>query len=413
MMLRCGLLGERLSHSYSPQIHAALCGYQYKLYEVPEEKVGEFLRNGSFDGLNVTIPYKQTVIPYLDELSDTAEKIGSVNTIVRRKDGTLFGDNTDIYGLKYLLKKHEIPVENTKVLVLGSGGTSRTACFALEELGAKEVIVVSRNGENNYNNIEKHSDATVLVNTTPVGMYPNNGCAAVDIGKLKALKGVVDVIYNPAKTQLLLQAERFGIRHAGGLAMLVAQAKRSAELFTGEAISESRIDKITAKLSSEMKNIILIGMPGSGKSSLGKLVSKATGRPFVDVDEAISLKAQKSIPQIFSEEGELGFRKRETEALKEVCKLSGKVIATGGGCVTREENYPVLHQNGTIVYIKRPLDRLPSKGRPLSQKTTMEKMYMERKPMYEGFCDFSVENNERIEDALEAILKKYDEDTCN
>lgn len=412
-MLKCGLLGERLSHSYSPKIHKSLYDCEYGLYEVKKEEIGDFLKNNCLDGFNVTIPYKQEVIAYLSEMSDTARAIGSVNTVVRKEDGSLFGDNTDIYGFKYLLNKNGIDVYNKKVIVLGSGGTSKTVCFALKALEDREIAIISRSGEDNYDNIDKHRDAQIIVNTTPVGMYPNNLKAPLDLRDFSAVEGVADVIYNPAKTALLLQAESLGIRYAGGLLMLVAQAKRSAELFTGEAIPESRIEEITKKLLKDMKNIVLIGMPGCGKSSIGKLIAKETGRDFIDVDEMISQAANMSIPEIFSLEGEEGFRIRETQALKRACMLSGKVIATGGGCVTRSENFLVLRQNATVIYIKRPLDRLVCEGRPLSKKTSMEQMYSVRKPMYERFSDFSIENNERIEDAAAAILKKYHEDTCD
>ena len=405
-MLRCGLLGEKLSHSYSPQIHALLGDYSYELFEVKGENLQEFLTQGGFDGINVTIPYKQEVMPYLSEVSKTAQIIGSVNTVIRRKDGTLFGDNTDIYGFKYMLRRNRIDVLNKKALVLGSGGTSKTACFALKELGAAEITVISRGGKDNYENIQNHGDAQIVVNTTPVGMYPNNGKSAVDLSCFGCLEGVVDVIYNPNLTQLLLQAEELNVSHAGGLSMLVAQAKRSAELFMGKQISDDRIDEITKKLSIDMKNIILIGMPGSGKSSIGKLLAKKTDREFIDIDDYIVKKAEMSIPDIFSKEGEEGFRKRETDALKDICKLSGKVIATGGGCVTRKINYPLLHQNGIIVYVKRALDKLPLSGRPLSMSTPLTEMFRQRREKYEAFCDFAIDNDERIEDAACSILQE-------
>ena len=404
--MRCGLLGKTLAHSYSPQIHAQLADYSYELFERHENEIAELLKNA--DGLNVTIPYKQTVMPYLDELSDTARGIGSVNTIVKRADGTLFGDNTDIYGFKYLLKRADIDVKNKRAIVLGSGGTSKTAVYALKELGAGSVTVISRSGEDNYDNISRHADADVVVNTTPVGMFPNNGCAAVDLSTFTKLSGVVDVIYNPSKTALILQAERMGIPCTGGLPMLVAQAKRSAELFTDSSIDDGEIERITRVLERQMKNIVLIGMPGSGKSTVGAALSRRLNRPFTDADAFIEEKSGMSILEIFEREGEEGFRKRETAALSEILKRSGEIVATGGGAVTREENFDIIRQNSVVFWIERDLEKLAKDGRPLSLKTSAQEMFERRRALYERFCDYEISNDGALQDAVNEVIGRMD-----
>ena len=274
--MECGLLGRKLGHSYSPQIHACLGDYSYTLFEKEPEEVADFLKSGDFTGLNVTIPYKKTVIPYLDELSPAAKKLGAVNTVVRREDGTLFGHNTDYFGFASLLKRSGLDVAGKKVLVLGSGGASNTVTAVLTGLGA-EAVVISRSGENNYENLQRHEDAAVIVNATPVGMYPNTGVSPVDLKRFPMLEGVLDVIYNPARTQLLLDAEAFQIPCANGLWMLVAQAKESAEYFTGKSIDDAVIAKIYGTLAAQMANIVLIGMPGCGKSTIGALLAEKLG----------------------------------------------------------------------------------------------------------------------------------------
>lgn len=408
-MKKCGLLGEKLSHSYSPFIHNLLCDYDYRLFEKAPEDVEDFIRNGDFDGINVTIPYKKTVFALCDELSDAAKKLGNVNTVLRLPDGRIFGHNTDYYGFKYTVTDSGISVAGKKVAVLGDGGASGTVCCVLKDLGASEVTVISLFTENNYENIHRHYDAQIIVNATPVGMYPHNGNKLIDLTKFTRCEGIFDLVYNPAKTALMLEAERLGIPHRNGLAMLVAQAKESAEYFSGEKIDDSMIGKITAKLTADMKNIILIGMPGCGKSTLGKTIAQMTGRQFIDADESIVYREQMSIPEIFAKSGEDGFRKAETEALADICKRSSYVIATGGGCVTRDENYPLLHQNGTIIWIQREIESLPTDGRPLSQSGNLEKMYEVRRPMYEKFADHIVENSGDVQDTARQILKLIEE----
>ena len=406
--MKCGLLGRKLGHSYSPQIHGLLGDYSYELFEKEPEQLPFFLKDDDFTGINVTIPYKKDVIPYLDELSPAARKIGSVNTIVRRADGSLFGHNSDYFGFVSLVKHSGIAVEGKKVLVLGSGGTSNMVVTALRDLGAAPVVI-SRSGENNYGNLHLHSDASVIVNATPVGMYPNTGVSPIDLNRFPKLDGVLDVIYNPAKTQLLLDAEKLGIPHENGLWMLVAQAKEAAEYFTGKKLSDDMIARIHHKLSRQMKNIVLIGMPGCGKSTIGNLLARKLGRKFVDADEEIIQLAGKSIPEIFAQDGEEIFREWETMALEHLGKQSGLVIATGGGCVTRQRNYPALHQNGSIVWLERDLSLLPTDGRPLSQSNRLEEMYAVRKPMYEAFADVRVANTGSPEDTVTEILSKLEE----
>lgn len=390
--MRCGLLGRKLSHSYSPQIHNYLGSYTYQLYEKEPDEVGSFLKSNDFDALNVTIPYKKDVIPFCSELSPAAKKLGAVNTIIRRKDGALYGHNTDYFGFLSTVKKTGLSIAGKKALVLGSGGASVTAVAVLKEMGAR-VITISRNGENNYDNLSFHGDASLIVNATPVGMYPNNGQAPVNLSMFSKLEGVIDMIYNPSRTALLQQAAARGIVAENGLWMLVAQAKESAEWFTGSPIPESSIHEIYQKLNSQMQNIILVGMPGCGKSTIGIALSKLLGRSFVDADEFLVENVRRSIPDIFAQDGEDTFRRLETESLAELGKRSGQVIATGGGCVTRRENYPLLHQNGTIVWLQRPIEQLPTDGRPLSQKTNLTAMYRTRAPMYEAFSDCIVRND--------------------
>ena len=401
--MNCGLLGRHLTHSYSPQIHSYLGTYPYSLFQIEPEDLACFFKEKAFDGINVTMPYKKTVIPYCDTLSPQAQRLRSVNTIIKAKDGRLIGHNTDYFGFSSLLAKSGLSVAGKKVLILGSGGASATAEAVLREQNA-DIAVISRSGENNYQNLHLHKDASVIINATPVGMYPENGISPFDISLFPQLEGVIDLIYNPARTKLLLDAEKRGIIAKNGLWMLVAQAKESAEWFTGAKIPDSQISEIYETLRSQMENIILIGMPGCGKSTVGALLAEKTKRTFVDADAAIVAKAGISIPEIFAKGGEILFREIETAVLSEIGKKSGLVIATGGGCVTRPENYPLLHQNGRIVWLKRDVSSLPTDGRPLSQQNNLEEMYIQRAPLYQSFADLTVENNLAAEMVEEKIL---------
>lgn len=400
--MRCGLLGEHLTHSYSPQIHALLGDYSYELFEVAPEKLGEFLQAEEFDGLNVTIPYKRAVIPYCAELSAAAREMGSVNTLLRRPDGTLYGDNTDLDGFRWLLARGGGIRPGEKALVLGTGGASQTVQAVLRAAGA-EVAVLSRRGESNYLTLPRHADARLVVNATPVGMYPNNGERLIDLSQLPQCRCVLDLIYNPARTRLLLDAAARGIRCENGLSMLVAQAKRAAELFTGRDIPDAACTDILRRMEAQMHNLILVGMPGSGKTTVGSLLAVSLGRPFYDADGEIEKKLGCSIPAFFAQRGEAAFRAVETEVLAELGKRSGCVIATGGGCVTRGENYDLLHQNGEIIWLRRSLTELPVEGRPVSQSRSLPELYREREPAYRRFADFCVENEATPEAAVEKI----------
>lgn len=404
-MLKCGLLGGTLGHSYSPRIHRELGDYEYLLYEKSPGELPGFLTGGSFDALNVTIPYKKTVIPYCSSLSGEAAAIGSVNTLLRRSDGSLYGDNTDAWGFRKMLEKSGISPGGKKVLIFGSGGASVTVRAVLTSLDAGEIVTISRSGENNYTNLDRHADAQILVNATPLGMYPENGTSPVALKAFPCCEGVLDVVYNPSRTALLLEAEALGIPRAGGLTMLVQQAVRASELFTGKSVPPREAERIETLIRSEMENIILIGMPGSGKTTAGKLLAQRLGRPFADSDALIEEDARMSIPEIFAAEGEDGFRKRETAVLAGLGRQSGLIIATGGGCVTREENYPLLHQNGVLVEIRRELSELSADGRPLSLSTPAEQLYAQRKDAYARFADRSVENDGTPGELPEKILE--------
>ena len=405
--MKCGLLGRTLGHSYSPQIHSQLGEYVYSLFEKEPEELEVFLKNGDFSGLNVTIPYKKSVIPYLDDLSPIARRLGAVNTVIRR-EGQLIGHNTDYFGFQSMVVQSGLDVHSKKVLVLGSGGASNTAVAVLEELGAN-AIVISRTGDNNYGNLYLHADAALIVNATPVGMYPHVGISPIDLSLFCNLEGVLDIIYNPARTQLLLDAESRGLVTMNGLWMLVAQAKESAEWFTNSFISDAKIQEIHHILRLQMGNIILIGMPGSGKTTVGKLLAKKLGKVFADADAAIVEKAGMTIPEIFAQQGEAGFRAVETAVLAELGKRSGLVIATGGGCITREQNYPLLHQNGTIFCLDRDVASLPTDGRPLSQTGKLEEMYRIRMPLYDRFADHHIDCNTTPEAAANQILRILEE----
>lgn len=406
----CGLLGRKLGHSYSPQIHAHLGDYVYRIFEKEPEEIETFLKSGDFHGINVTIPYKKDVIPFLSELSPAAQRMGAVNTIVRRADGTLIGHNTDYFGFQSMVERSGLTVAGKKVLVLGSGGASNTVVVVLKELGA-QVVVVSRSGENNYSNLHLHADAAAIVNATPVGMYPNTGASPIDLGLFPRLEGVLDVIYNPARTQLLLDAESRGLVTMNGLWMLVAQAKESAEWFAGTSLSDDKIAQIHQLLRLQMENIVLVGMPGCGKSTVGRLLAEQTGKQFIDADTALEEAAGRKITDIIPNDGVEAFRSLETQTLADWGKKSGLVLATGGGCVTKERNYPLLHQNGTIVWLTRDLSSLPTDGRPLSQSGKLEEMFRQREPMYRRFADLVIDNSGSPAETVQKILTALEENT--
>ncbi len=404
-MIEYGLLGEKLGHSFSPQIHRALGGYDYRLLPTPPEEVEALLRRRAFRGLNVTIPYKQTVIPLCDRVDPRAAAIGAVNTIVNR-DGLLEGCNTDIDGLIDLARRAGVDMAGKKVVILGSGGTSRTAQAAAGELGAASVTVVSRGGADNYGNLSRHGDAQVLINTTPVGMYPRCGVSPVDLDLFPALTGVLDVVYNPLRTALVLAAEDRGIPCSGGLPMLVSQARRAAELFTGTTIPDSRMEEALAALTRQVRSVVLVGMPGCGKSAVGRALARRLGKEFVDMDALISARAGKSIPDIFAQDGEEAFRTLESQIACEAGSRTGCVISTGGGAVTRPENRDPLRQNGVVVHLTRDLALLPRSGRPVSQSTDLEELWARRAPLYAAFADLTVPNSGAVEAAADTIVKE-------
>lgn len=402
--MQCGLLGRKLGHSYSPQIHSQLGSYDYRLFEKEPEELEDFLKNGDFTGLNVTIPYKKDVIPFLDELSPRAKTLGAVNTVVHR-NGKLIGHNTDYFGFETMLLSTGVSLQGKKALVCGNGGASSTACAVLKAHGAN-VVVLSRTGKDNYQNLNRHSDAALIVNATPVGMYPNVEASPIeDLAAFPMLEGVLDLVYNPARTSILLKAEALGIPCVNGLRMLVAQAKESAEWFTGEPIDNSCIEMIYSRLRRQMENIILIGMPGCGKTTVGASLAKILSRPLKDADTELEQAVGRKITEILPTDGEASFRSLESETLLDLGKQSGLVIATGGGCVTIPNNYEKLHRNGTIVWLKRDLDLLPTDGRPLSQTGHLQEMYQKRAPLYARFADLSVENSGDPQETAEEIIR--------
>lgn len=413
--MRTGLLGEKLSHSFSPQIHKALVGdrYTYELFERAPEEVEGFIKGQEWDALNVTIPYKQAVMPHLDLITDEATRIGAVNTVTRLPDGRLRGDNTDYFGFHRTLTACGCDPKGKKALVLGNGGAAATAVTVLTDLGA-EVVLLGRSDRKvggispePYETVyERHPDAAVVVNCTPVGMYPRLvGQSPVELRRLPRITAVFDMVYNPARTALLQEADTLGIPAYNGLLMLVAQAKRASELFMGKELEDALIEAIVADIARETGNIVLVGMPGSGKSTVGQALAGVLGRAFVDTDALITEDAGRPIPEIFAGEGEEYFRALETEAVKKAGMMSGAVIATGGGVVTRQRNYAPLSQNGKIVFIHRALDKLPVNGRPISQANPLEELYAKRLPLYKAFADLEVDNNGAVEDTVENILK--------
>lgn len=401
-----GLLGRKLGHSLSPQIHSHLCDYEYKLFPTEPENLDEFFSDTRLKGFNITIPYKIEAFNRCTERSEVAEKVGSVNTIIRRNDGTLYGDNTDYFGFMYMANKCGCSFEGKKVLILGSGGASLTVYHVAKDSGAKEIVVVSRSGENNYENIDRHYDADIIVNTTPVGMYPNNGERLIDLSKFTKCKKALDLIYNPARTVFLLDAQKLGIDCINGLYMLVAQALRAAEIFTGKNIPVSRIDEIYNAIISEQKNIVLIGMPGCGKSTCAALLAEKTGRKCIDTDAMVVEESGEKIPDIFAKYGEDEFRNRETEAVRLAGKGANQIIATGGGAILREENRIALRENSTVIFLKAPVDTLATDGRPLSKDAeTLRKMFVERLPYYEKTADFTVEVDSDPETTVRRIME--------
>lgn len=407
-MIEYGLCGRTLKHSYSKIIHEYLGNDKYRLLSLEKDELYELFEAKNFKAVNVTIPYKQDALRLCDVVSDEAKAIGSVNTVVN-KNGTLYGYNTDYFGFVYMLRRAGITLKDKKVVVLGSGGTSLTARAVCKGEGARETVIVSRRGEVNYDNISLHSDADVLINTTPVGMYPDNGRAPVDLSVFKSLSGVVDVIYNPIRTALVIEAEKKNIPATTGLPMLVAQAVRAHEHFFDTRVDDSVIEDVYFKCLMKILNVVFVGMPGCGKTSIGKVYALLTGRSFLDTDIFVEQSGM-PIPEIFEKYGEEVFRNKETAAIQMLCSMSEKVIATGGGAVKREKNVEHMKQNGIIVYLKRDLSKLSTDGRPLSQggQERIKQLYEQRRNLYENAADVIIETHEDVDECAKRLYNEVE-----
>lgn len=408
--MRYGLLGEKLGHSFSKDIHNALGEYSYDLIEVRRDKLEEFIQKREFCGLNVTIPYKEVVIPYLDGIDEMAKAIGAVNTIVNR-DGRLYGYNTDFYGMEMLFSHTKINPADKVVAILGSGGTSKTAEAVVRHLGARETVKVSRgrkDGAIGYDELyERADEVDIIVNTTPLGMFPNTDGCAIDWSKFKNVSGVIDAVYNPLRTRLIIEAEKRGIRAEGGLYMLVAQAVRASEIFTNTKYEERTTEKVYRRILREKENIVLIGMPASGKSTIGRILEKKLGKKVLDSDKIIERNAKKSIPDIFRDEGEATFRNMEAEVIAKLSDECGIIISTGGGSILREKSVDNLKKNGRLYFIDRPLPQLiPTKSRPLaSTAEDIEKRFNERYGIYSSVADVRIDANGSAPMAADKIIK--------
>ena len=405
-----GLIGEKLPHSFSKEIHEKLAGYDYQLKELTPAQLPAFLEKRDFKGINVTIPYKQTVIPYLDELDDKAAAIGAVNTIVNR-EGKLYGYNTDYDGMVALIRHAGLSLEGKTVLILGTGGTSKTAMAVAKDLGAASVQRVSRTvkeGAISYEEAQR-LPVQILINTTPSGMYPNLDGQPMDLSRFGWLEGVLDAVYNPLRTRLVLQARDNGARAQSGLYMLVAQAAAACELFVGESLPQGALSRVYRTIHGEKQNIVLTGMPGSGKSTVGRILAQEMGREFVDTDTEIIRLAKKPIADIFAQRGENGFRELEGQVIQQLSQRTGLVIATGGGAILRAENLRHLRQNGRIYFLDRPLEDIqPSDDRPLSRdREALEQRYAERYPRYVAAADTGIPVRGSADTVAQAIREEF------
>lgn len=412
-MKKYGCIGKKLTHSFSKEIHAKLADYAYDLIELAEEEIAPFFEKKDFAAINVTIPYKQTVIPYLDSISEVAERIGAVNTIVN-KDGKLCGYNTDYYGMKALIERIGIDLTGKKVLVLGTGGTSKTARVVAADMGAAEILTVSRRKTDHYityeEAVQKHADANVIINTTPSGMYPDCESRPIDITEFMQLIGVVDVVYNPLCTNLVLDAKQRGIKAEGGLYMLVMQAVVAVERFLDTTIAKEVADQVFASIYASKENVVLTGMPGSGKSTVGKCLN-IEGFEFVDTDEEIEKRCGCSIKELIQEKGEAHFRALETEVIREVSSMNCRIISTGGGAVLKEENVRALKRNGKLYFLNADLSRLKATdSRPLSDtQKKLARLYTERMSLYTGTADVVVPDLRTPQDEADYITTKREE----
>lgn len=409
--MKYGCIGEHLKHSFSKEIHNAIADYEYEIREIPKDELDAFAESKEFVAINVTIPYKELIIPHLYWIDEHAKLIGAVNTVVNR-DGKLYGYNTDFYGMTKLLEHAGVNVENKKVAILGTGGTSKTARAVVKSLGAREIIIVSRQsgeGKIDYADFQSnHLDTDVIINTSPCGMYPNNYSAPIDISLFEELSGIIDAVYNPLRTVFVSQGIKRGIPSEGGLYMLVAQAVKACEIFTGTKLPDDVLEKTYNTIVSQKENVVLVGMPACGKTTVGKVLANILGREFIDTDVEIE-KQGKKIPEIFKEYGEKTFRDMETSVIKEVCKSTCKVIATGGGAILRGENVDALSQNGKIFFIDRPLEKLiPTSDRPLSSdRKAIEKCYEERYDIYSSVCDYKIDADCTVEQVANKIIGEF------
>lgn len=411
--MKYGCIGEHLGHSFSKEIHNALAPYEYEICEVERERLDEFMQKHEFSAINVTIPYKEMVIPHLYYISDTARSIGAVNTIVNR-DGRLYGYNTDHYGMSALIRRMGLDLSKKKVAVLGTGGTSKTACAVAADMGAREIIKISRKSKDGAITYEElyslHSDTEIIINTTPVGMYPHPNGSPVELDRLPMVKGVVDAVYNPLRTRLVTEARKRGIRAEGGLYMLVAQAVRASEIFIDTKYSDEDTERVYKKVLSEKENIVLVGMPASGKTTVGTLIASMLSRKLVDTDAEITSDEDKQITDIFAELGESGFRDIEERVIREkVLSLGGAVIATGGGAILRDSNVDALKQNGRLFFLDRPLGLLiPTDDRPLaSTADAIKQRYEERYPRYMAVSDVRIDASGAPEEIANNIIQEH------
>lgn len=398
-----GVLGRTLGHSYTPIIYRELAALDYRTFEREPDQLEEFVRSDAWEGVNVTIPYKRAVVPYMDELSEVAERMGNVNTITRLADGRLRGDNTDYYGFKVLVESLELDLAGKKAVVFGgTGGAGSTSMMVLADLGM-EAISIDRTGENTYGYLDRHADAALAVNCTPVGMFPQCPAAPCSLDVFPQLEGLVDIVYNPARTALMMEAETRGIPYVGGLLMLVAQAAQAVERYTGELIDMDRILEVTDRLSATEQNIILIGMPGCGKTRVGERLAALLGREHVDIDHVLEDELQTTCAEYIRLHGEAAFRGHETEALRRMAARSGLVISCGGGVVTHAENYPLIHQNGIIVMLDRPIGELSKKNRPITARDGIEALAQQRMPLYREWADLIVASRDCAENTAKAV----------
>ena len=406
-----GLIGRKLGHSDSKIIHEKFGLSDYELHEIEPEEIESFLNTPGLKGLNVTIPYKKDVMPFMDELSEEARAVGSVNTIVFTEDGRKLGHNTDVYGFMYMTKRAGIDVKGKKVLIFGSGGASGAARRAMENMGAREIVIISRTGENNYENLYLHEDAEILINATPVGMYPNPEGSVTEPSRFKNAVGALDMVYNPSLTEFLRKAKECGIPASNGLPMLVAQAKLAEEYFLNKTIDDSETERVLREVARNRTSIALVGMPGSGKSVIGECLGKISGFPVLDADAEIEKEAGMTIPEIMKEKGVPYFRELEAKVIARLSLVRGAILVTGGGAVLREDNRINLRRNARVYLIRRDVSLLPTDGRPLSKAQSLTEMAKEREPYYLQAMDAEIMNTSSVEEAAQAVWRDFYENT--